>query len=186
MSRARAPARSHPRETGPLLHAPARLPRVLRTQGGCAALELLRPDRAFGTRRVREASGTTAGVVYNPARQFAAESSGCGRGHIASLHLPVNVLKSSPLRFCCSYPFWLRRPRPRPRRRTRCWSSLMHLTSELRCLVCQNQSLADSHADLAVDLRNEVREQIKAGKSDQEIRSWMTARYGDFVLYRRR
>jgi cytochrome c-type biogenesis protein CcmH len=61
---------------------------------------------------------------------------------------------------------------------------LMQLASELRCLVCQNQSLADSHADLAVDLRNEVREQMKAGKSDDEIRSWMTARYGDFVLYR--
>jgi cytochrome c-type biogenesis protein CcmH len=61
---------------------------------------------------------------------------------------------------------------------------LIQLASELRCLVCQNQSLADSHADLAVDLRNEVREQIKAGKSDDEIRAWMTARYGDFVLYR--
>ena len=61
---------------------------------------------------------------------------------------------------------------------------LIQLATELRCLVCQNQSLADSHADLAVDLRNEVREQIKAGKSDDEIRAWMTARYGDFVLYR--
>jgi cytochrome c-type biogenesis protein CcmH len=61
---------------------------------------------------------------------------------------------------------------------------LMQLASELRCLVCQNQSLADSHADLAVDLRNEVREQMKAGKSDDQIRAWMTARYGDFVLYR--
>jgi len=61
---------------------------------------------------------------------------------------------------------------------------LMSLASELRCLVCQNQSLADSHADLAVDLRNEVREQMRAGKSDDEIRAWLTARYGDFVLYR--
>jgi len=61
---------------------------------------------------------------------------------------------------------------------------LMHLASELRCLVCQNQSLADSNADLAVDLRNEVRSQLAAGKSDDEIRAWMTARYGDFVLYR--
>ena len=61
---------------------------------------------------------------------------------------------------------------------------LMNLASELRCLVCQNQSLADSHADLAVDLRNEVRAQMKSGKSDDEIRAWMTARYGDFVLYR--
>lgn len=61
---------------------------------------------------------------------------------------------------------------------------LKTLSHELRCLVCQNQSLADSNADLAVDLRNQVREQIVAGKSDAEIRSWLTARYGDFVLYR--
>jgi cytochrome c-type biogenesis protein CcmH len=61
---------------------------------------------------------------------------------------------------------------------------LMDLAEELRCLVCQNQSLADSNADLAVDLRNEVRKQIEAGKSDAEIRAWLTQRYGDFVLYR--
>lgn len=56
--------------------------------------------------------------------------------------------------------------------------------AELRCLVCQNQSIADSHADLAADLRREIREQIDAGKSDSEIRDYMVARYGDFVLYR--
>jgi len=61
---------------------------------------------------------------------------------------------------------------------------LMNLATELRCLVCQNQSLADSHADLAIDLRNQVREQMKAGKTDDEIRTWLTQRYGDFVLYR--
>jgi cytochrome c-type biogenesis protein CcmH len=61
---------------------------------------------------------------------------------------------------------------------------LMALSAELRCLVCQNQSLADSHADLAVDLRNQIREQMHAGKSDAEIRAWLTQRYGDFVLYR--
>ena len=58
------------------------------------------------------------------------------------------------------------------------------LTAELRCLVCQNQSLADSHADLAIDLKNQVRSQMKAAKSDAEIRDYMVARYGDFVLYR--
>ena len=57
------------------------------------------------------------------------------------------------------------------------------LTSELRCLVCQNQSLADSHADLAIDLKDEVRSQMRAGKTDAEIRDYMVARYGDFVLY---
>jgi cytochrome c-type biogenesis protein CcmH len=61
---------------------------------------------------------------------------------------------------------------------------LTALAAELRCLVCQNQSLADSNADLAVDLRNQIREQMRAGKSDAEIRAWMTQRYGDFVLYR--
>ncbi len=61
---------------------------------------------------------------------------------------------------------------------------VMRLTSELRCLVCQNQSLADSHADLAIDLRNQVRSQMQAGRSDAEIREFMVARYGDFVLYR--
>ncbi len=57
------------------------------------------------------------------------------------------------------------------------------LSAELRCLVCQNQSLADSNADLAVDLRNQVREMMQAGQSDAQIREFMVARYGDFVLY---
>ena len=61
---------------------------------------------------------------------------------------------------------------------------VMRLTAELRCLVCQNQSLSDSHADLAIDLKNQVRSQMQAGKSDAEIREYMVARYGDFVLYR--
>ncbi len=61
---------------------------------------------------------------------------------------------------------------------------VMNLSRELRCLVCQNETLADSRADLAVDLRNQVREMMKAGKSDQEIVAFLTARYGDFVLYR--
>jgi cytochrome c-type biogenesis protein CcmH len=60
---------------------------------------------------------------------------------------------------------------------------VVKLTSELRCLVCQNQSLADSHADLAIDLKNQVRSQMQSGRSDTEIRDYMVARYGDFVLY---
>ncbi|HSA69344.1 MAG TPA: cytochrome c-type biogenesis protein [Burkholderiales bacterium] len=58
------------------------------------------------------------------------------------------------------------------------------LAVELRCLVCQNQTLADSNAPLAVDLRNQIREQLKAGKSEQDVVDFMVARYGDFVLYR--
>lgn len=61
---------------------------------------------------------------------------------------------------------------------------MIGLAAELRCLVCQNQTIADSNADLAVDLRREIREQIKAGKSDSQILEFMTTRYGDFVLYR--
>lgn len=59
-----------------------------------------------------------------------------------------------------------------------------HLINELRCLVCQNQTIADSNAPLAQDLRDQVRVQIEAGKSDAEIVDYVTARYGDFVLYR--
>ena len=60
---------------------------------------------------------------------------------------------------------------------------LMVLSAELRCLVCQNQSLADSHADLAIDLKNQVREMMRAGQSDKQIKAYLTQRYGDFVLY---
>jgi len=58
------------------------------------------------------------------------------------------------------------------------------LIAELRCLVCQNQSIAESNAPLAADLREQVRTQIAAGRSDAEILEFLTARYGDFVLYR--
>jgi cytochrome c-type biogenesis protein CcmH len=57
------------------------------------------------------------------------------------------------------------------------------LTRQLRCLVCQNESLNDSGAPLAADLRRDVFEQMQAGKSDVEIKAWLTARYSDFVLY---
>jgi len=58
------------------------------------------------------------------------------------------------------------------------------LAHELRCLVCQNQTIADSNAPLAVDLRNQIREQLAAGKSESDVIDFMVARYGDFVLYR--
>ena len=58
------------------------------------------------------------------------------------------------------------------------------LAEELRCLVCQNQTIADSHAELAVDLKNQIREKLKAGMSEAQIIDYMVARYGDFVLYR--
>jgi cytochrome c-type biogenesis protein CcmH len=58
------------------------------------------------------------------------------------------------------------------------------LAEELRCLVCQNQTIADSNAELAQDLRRQIREQVAAGRTDGEIVAYMVARYGDFVLYR--
>jgi cytochrome c-type biogenesis protein CcmH len=61
---------------------------------------------------------------------------------------------------------------------------LTTLAKELRCLVCQNETLADSQADLAQDLRAQIREQMKAGKRDKEIVAYLTQRYGQFVLYR--
>jgi cytochrome c-type biogenesis protein CcmH len=60
------------------------------------------------------------------------------------------------------------------------------LTQELRCLVCQNQNIADSNAPLAADLREQVKSQLLAGRSNDEIMVYVTARYGDFVLYRPR
>ena len=60
---------------------------------------------------------------------------------------------------------------------------LIKLAEDLRCLVCQNESLAGSHAELAEDLRREIRAQMKAGKNDKEVLAYLTDRYGDFVLY---
>ena len=61
---------------------------------------------------------------------------------------------------------------------------MLAIAAELRCLVCQNQTLADSNADLAVDLREQVRTLLRQGQSEKQIIDYMTARYGDFVLYR--
>lgn len=61
---------------------------------------------------------------------------------------------------------------------------MLTITAELRCLVCQNQTIADSHAELAVDLRQQVREMLQKGMSEKQIFEYMTDRYGDFVLYR--
>jgi cytochrome c-type biogenesis protein CcmH len=61
---------------------------------------------------------------------------------------------------------------------------VQRLAAELRCLVCQNQTVADSNADLAVDLRRQVREMLQRGSTDQQVLDYMTQRYGDFVLYR--
>jgi cytochrome c-type biogenesis protein CcmH len=61
---------------------------------------------------------------------------------------------------------------------------VMSLSAELRCLVCQNQTIADSNAELAVDLRNQVRDMLREGQNERQVLDYMTARYGDFVLYR--
>lgn len=61
---------------------------------------------------------------------------------------------------------------------------VMAISEELRCLVCQNQTIADSNAPLAIDLRNQVREKLGQGMSDKDVIDYMVQRYGDFVLYR--
>ena len=61
---------------------------------------------------------------------------------------------------------------------------VMKISNELRCLVCQNETIAASHAELAVDLRRQVREMLQNGQNEQQVVDYMTARYGDFVLYR--
>jgi cytochrome c-type biogenesis protein CcmH len=61
---------------------------------------------------------------------------------------------------------------------------MLRVAAELRCLVCQNQTIADSHAGLAEDLRREIREQLQRGASDEQVVQYMTDRYGDFIRYR--
>lgn len=75
--------------------------------------------------------------------------------------------------------------RPEPVKGDAALEERLHkLSQELRCLVCQNETLGDSRADLAEDLRDEIRQQMKAGKSDKEIIAFLTERYGQFILYR--
>lgn len=62
-------------------------------------------------------------------------------------------------------------------------AKVQSLSEVLRCLVCQNQNLADSHADLAIDLKNQVRDMLRQGKSEKQVIDYMVERYGDFVLY---
>jgi cytochrome c-type biogenesis protein CcmH len=63
-------------------------------------------------------------------------------------------------------------------------AEVLRIAHELRCLVCQNETIAASNADLAIDLRNQIREQLRAGRSEREILDYMVDRYGDFVLYK--
>jgi len=85
--------------------------------------------------------------------------------------------------FACvlSWPAWAIQPRDfsDPQQQAR----YQQLIAELRCLVCQNESLAESQADLAEDLRNEIDVLVRAGRSEQDIKTYLTDRYGDFVLY---
>jgi cytochrome c-type biogenesis protein CcmH len=94
------------------------------------------------------------------------------------------LLLSAWLALAASYTAWAVDPTqlPDPKLQAR----YVALTHELRCMQCQNEALADSPVDLAADLRREVRDQLLAGKSDDDIRAWMSARYGDFILFRPR
>jgi cytochrome c-type biogenesis protein CcmH len=94
------------------------------------------------------------------------------------------LLLSAWLSLAATYSAWAVDPTelPDPKLQAR----YVALTHELRCMQCQNEALADSPVDLAADLRREVRDQLLAGKSDDDIRAWMSARYGDFILFRPR
>ena len=91
------------------------------------------------------------------------------------------------LAILCGLLFWSSNPliakEAQPNEDPQIEQRMKTLTEQLRCLVCQNETLADSRADLAEDLRKQIREQMKAGKSDQQIIAFLTERYGDFVLY---
>lgn len=90
----------------------------------------------------------------------------CGLAMLLVLSVPAAAIKPLPF--------------DNPVREAR-YEALLH---ELRCMVCQNESLASSHADLAADMRHEVHRLIVAGKSDAEVKQFLVARYGEFVLYR--
>ena len=94
------------------------------------------------------------------------------------------LLLSAWLSLAASYTAWAVDPTelPDPKLQAR----YVALTHELRCMQCQNETLADSPVDLAADMRRQVRELLQAGKSDDEIRDWMAARYSDFILFRPR
>ena len=98
----------------------------------------------------------------------------------------IRVLFVSLLLLCATTPFAIAKEAQPMGDDPAVEQRLMKLSKELRCLVCQNETLADSQADLAEDLRREIREQIKAGKTDKEIIEFLTARYGQFILYRPR
>lgn len=109
-----------------------------------------------------------------------AAQAGPGRLHVVTLALVVAVVLMA---LAAARPAAAREAAPAaedPALEAR----LVRIAAELRCLVCQNQTIADSNADLAVDLRRQTREMLRAGKTDAEIVDYMTARYGDFVLYR--
>src|SRR5262245_33939085 len=108
-------------------------------------------------------------------------SGGLGRLHAGGVRTGLLLAIASVLLFWCSNPLIAKEAQPNedPQIEQR----MKTLTEQLRCLVCQNETLADSRADLAEDLRKQIREQMKAGKSDQQIIAFLTERYGDFVLY---
>ena len=96
------------------------------------------------------------------------------RGHPFLLALCISLALAAPARAKEAVPV-----ASNPQIETR----MMALAAELRCLVCQNQTIADSHADLAVDLRRQITEMLQRGQGEAEIMRYMTDRYGDFVLY---
>lgn len=98
------------------------------------------------------------------------------------LYLLLALLAAQPLMADSNLPpaYWANRQLPDPKKEARAQS----LMEELRCLVCQGQSIADSDAELAGDMRDLVRRRIDAGESPEQVRSWLVERYGSWVSYR--
>ncbi len=89
-----------------------------------------------------------------------------------------------PLALLAAAPAWADKPAASASADPVLEARMMALAGELRCLVCQNQTIADSHAELAEDLRNQIRDMLARNMSDEQVMAYMTERYGDFVLYR--
>ena len=98
--------------------------------------------------------------------------------------LAAIALLVAPLLFFCAAAFSIAAEAPPAAEDPQLEARVARVAEELRCLVCQNQTIADSNADLAKDLRREVRAMLAQGKSEKEVREFMVARYGDFILYR--
>ena len=125
---------------------------------------------------IRHAPAAPPAVIANATlRRPPVSGDGGGIIHVVALFLVASLVAFASLTFAAVDPLPFNNHTEELR--------FQALTQQLRCVVCQNESLADSGAPLAADLRRDVFEQMQSGKSDAEIKAWLTARYSDYVLY---